>query len=399
MRVNHTPDGGKTENPILVYSRNHFAQMMDHLSSQSIVALDTESDSLYRYYPKVCLIQLTTLADNAGDDPLAVVDYLVDPLRSEEVPTLGLILANPAIEKVIHAAENDILVLQRAYGFTFQNVFDTQLAARILGWKRLGLASILEENFGVISDKRMQRTDWGKRPLTPQQISYAQMDTHYLLALRHRLADELRARGRWEEAQEAFAQLCRQQYTVREESTRTFWQVKGVRDLPREHTGVLAALWEWREHEAQRRDRPPFKILNDETLLALASQRPSDTQGLRRIRGLSAQQIANYGTTLLRVIAKGAEQPLPRPPVPTPRGEHIPDAAVQRRFDALRQWRGEVAAARDVTPDVILTNDTLMEIAQQQPQSEADLLRIEAIGPWKAATYGPDILNRLRIVE
>ncbi len=396
MRVNHTPDKGKTENPILVYSRNHFAQMMGHLGRQPMVALDTESDSLYRYYPKVCLIQLTTSADDAGDNPLAVVDYLVDPLRSEEVPTLAVLLADPAIEKVIHAAENDMLVLQRAYGFTFQNIFDTQLAARILGWKRLGLASILEENFGVISDKRMQRTDWGKRPLTPQQIAYAQMDTHYLLALRQRLADELHERGRWEEAKEAFEQLSRLQYTPREESTRTFWQMKGVRDLPREHTGVLAALWQWREHEAQRRDRPPFKILNDEALLTLASQRPTERQGLRRIRGLSDQQIANYGQVLLRTIASGAEQPLPRLPAHTARGDHLPDAATQRRFDALRQWRSEVAAKRDVTPDIILTNETLMEIAQRQPQSEADLLQIDAIGPWKAATYGPAILSRLR---
>ena len=128
-----------------------------------------------------------------------MVDYLVDPLRLNDLSALGNLFATPDVEVVMHAAENDMLLLQRNFGFTFHRVFDTQLAARILGWKQVGLAAILEAQFGIVSDKRMQRTNWGKRPLTPEQITYAQMDTRYLL-LRELLIDELKQRKRWEEA-------------------------------------------------------------------------------------------------------------------------------------------------------------------------------------------------------
>ncbi|HMN30427.1 MAG TPA: ribonuclease D, partial [Caldilineaceae bacterium] len=298
MPSNHTLDGGKNENPLLVYNRKSFAGMMNHLSRQSIIALDTESDSLFRYYPKVCLIQITSFADPLVPDPRQVVDYLVDPLRCPEVKLLELILADPAIEKIIHAAENDMVTLQRSYGFTFQNIFDTQLAAWILGWPRVGLAAILEEQFGVISDKRMQRTDWGKRPLTPQQIAYAQMDTHYLPALQQVLVAELQARGRWEEAREAFSQLSRLRPDSRNDATRSFWQMKGVRDLPTSLLGPLAALWSWREAEAQRKDLPPFKILNDDVLIALAQQRPNSLAKLQETRGVSTQLASAQGAAL-----------------------------------------------------------------------------------------------------
>jgi ribonuclease D len=148
------------------------------------VALDTESDSLYRYYPKICLIQLSVGARDDNSDPTGVVDYLVDPLRLDDLAALGEVLAAPGVEVIMHAAENDMLLLYRNFGFTFPKIFDTQLAARILGWKQVGLAAILEAQFGLVSDKRMQRTNWGKRPLTAEQIAYAQMDTHYLPILR-----------------------------------------------------------------------------------------------------------------------------------------------------------------------------------------------------------------------
>jgi ribonuclease D len=396
MPSNHTPDRGKSENPILVYNRKSLAQMMTHLSHQELVAVDTESDSLFRYYPKVCLIQITTYAEPGQPDPERVVDYIVDPLRLDGVQALELIFANPAIEKVMHAAENDIFTLQRSYGFRFQNLFDIQLAARILGWKRLGLAAILEEHFGVVSDKRMQRTDWGQRPLTPQQIAYAQMDTHYLPILRQQLTAELQTRGRWEEAQEAFTQLSQLRFDERAEQERSFWQMKGLRDVPREELGRLAALWSWREKEAQRRDRPPFKILNDQALFTLARQRPANLADLRQVRGLNSQQVALWGEALLRALAEGARQPPPEPPRTTYRPEQTLDPRTVRRYEALRRWRTRVADDRGVTPDIIFTNETLAEIAQRQPQTEADLLAIETVGPWKARTYGPELLATLR---
>ena len=382
--------------PILVYSPKSYAQMLAHLSSRQIVALDTESDSLYRYYPKICLIQLSAGGRDDNCDPADVVDYLVDPLRLENLAELGAVLAAPGIEVVMHAAENDMLLLYRNFGFTFHKVFDTQLAARILGWKQVGLAAILEAQFGIVSDKRMQRTNWGKRPLTAEQIAYAQMDTHYLPLLRQLLITELQDRNRWEEAQGAFAHLSRIDYSVRPVEERTFWSMKSVRDVPADRLNVLEALWQWRENEARHQNRPPFKVVADTALMELARQLPEDRSALRFIPDLSANQVDRFGSILLRTIQEGQRHPQPRPPEYEARPELTLDKTAMARFDALRKWRSEMARLRDVAPDIVLPNSTLLTIAQRNPATVDELAAIVEIGEWKVREYGPHILATLQ---
>lgn len=381
--------------PILVNHAASFAALLKQLHKQPLVAVDTESNSLYRYYPKVCLIQITIFADPSQPDPTRVVDYLVDSLAITQLEGLGELFQDPNVEVIMHAAENDILTLQRDFGFHFANLFDTQLAARILGWKQVGLAAILQENFGVVSDKRMQRTDWGKRPLTPQQILYAQMDTHFLPALRTSLIEQLQAAQRWEEAQEAFSMFQYLNYHERETSPRAFWQMKQAREVARADTGILQALWQWRETEAQRRDRPPFKIMTDQTLISLTNLQPASLYELKQIPGLGEIQIKQYGKLLLTTIARG-QAALPPEHIPLPeRSEQVLERAVQHRYDALRQWRSQVAEQRGVAPEIVFSNTILLAIAQRLPQSTAELLEIPEIGPWKARTYGPPILAML----
>ncbi len=381
--------------PTLVDNAAQFERMVADLHGQPLIAIDTESDSLFRYYPRVCLIQITIFADAQAADPNQVVDYLVDPLSLDEMSGLRPLLADPAIEIIVHAASNDILIMQRDFGFEFTNVFDTQLAARVLGWQQIGLASILSAQFDVASDKRMQRTNWGTRPLSGEQVTYAQIDTHYLPALRARLLAELRELDRLEEAQEAFLGLEQIDYREREQSPRSFWQMKSTRDVPLAQMGVLQALWEWREHEAQRQDRPPFKIANDQALSAMAMTQPRKPHDLRNIRGISESQIRRYGSVLLRTIQEGQRRPQPTPPRPKPRPEWTLDGAVQIRFDALRQWRTGRANARDVDPDIVFSNDTLMAIAHLAPKTLDDFNEISDIGPWKRKTYGQDVLKLL----
>ena len=245
--------------PTLVASQANLQKMTEQLGDQHLFALDTESDSLFSYYPKVCLIQISV--DHGNDeraDHALVSDYLVDPLAIGDMAPLGDLLSRPGCEVIMHAADNDLLLLQREFSITVDRLFDTQLAARILGRQKVGLASILSDDFGVISNKRMQRTNWGKRPLTDEQTVYAQKDTHYLLPLRSQLTDELKEAGRWVEAQEAFEQLVNTDFNSKEPTPRSMWQMKETKQVQREDLGVLDALWKWREKEAQRRDTPPF---------------------------------------------------------------------------------------------------------------------------------------------
>src|SRR5580765_3532439 len=185
--------------PVLVADEAGLDRLVRDLAECPIVAVDTESNSLHAYRERVCLIQFST--------PTA--DYIVDPIRLADLSPLAPFFANPDQQKVFHAAEYDIICLRRDYRFEFTNIFDTMSAARTLGWPQVGLAAILETRFGVTLNKKHQRADWKRRPLTPEQLDYARLDTHYLVALRDSLLQALTESGRWPEAEEEFERLTR----------------------------------------------------------------------------------------------------------------------------------------------------------------------------------------------
>lgn len=367
--------------PVLVDTPAAFASMLDVLSTQPALALDTESNSLYRYHYRVCLIQISTTE----------VDFLLDPLRLHDIEPLGMILANETVQKIFHAADNDILMLKRDFGFSFANIFDTMLAARILGWPRVGLAALLLEHFGVTLDKRAQLTDWGQRPLTTAQLSYARLDSHYLLALRDLLSDALRARKRWREAKETFDGLPQITYTEKAFDPEGFWRIKGARDLAPNELAVLRELYLWRDEQARALDRPPFKVLGDQVLLQFSRLQPQHLDELR----LNARQVDQVGKRLLAVIAAGRCAPPPAPPARPHNGNGRPDPEIQARFDRLRAWRAQRAADRQVDADIVLTNDALMAISRAAPTTAEALAELGVMGEWKLQEYGPDLLRVL----
>ena len=383
--------------PKLVQSIPQYVAFLRHVSGQPWLALDTESDSLFRYVPRVCLIQITCPADPAGKPSPSglarVVDYLIDPLQLRELSELGDILADESTEVILHAAENDIITLQRDFDFRLRQIYDTQLAARILGRQGVGLANVLEEEFGVVSDKRMQRTDWGKRPLTPQQLTYAQIDTHYLPALRARQLRTLEERGRKEEARAAFRMLETIEY--RPPEPRTVWQMKQIRTVAEKDLGVLQAIWEWREKFSRQANRPPFKVLGEKTLVVLSQERPCSMALLRDIPGLSSRQISWFGKELLEAVRRGERMPAPQRPTPVRKTEPVLTRAGKKRYEALRQWRTETAAARGVDPDIVFSNETLLQIAACRPLTLDALRKIPAVGGWKAQTYGGELFPLL----
>jgi ribonuclease D len=159
--------------PIWIDSPDALFRMCNELLKEEKVAVDTESNSLHAYQERVCLIQFSNLH----------TDYLIDPLAITDLSPLAPIFSSPEIVKVFHAAEYDLICLKRDYHFQFQNIFDTMLAARILSYPAFGLGSILENKFGIVLDKRYQKADWAKRPMSAAMLSYARMDTHFLVNL------------------------------------------------------------------------------------------------------------------------------------------------------------------------------------------------------------------------
>ena len=383
--------------PKLVHSAAQYDQFLKHVTGQPWLALDTESDSLFRYSPRVCLIQITLPTDPSGNrsvsDHANVVDYLIDPLQLRDLSGLGEIFADDATEVILHAAENDILTLQRDFNFRLRQLYDTQLAARILGRQGVGLAKVLYEEFGVVSDKKMQRTNWGKRPLTPQQLTYAQIDTHYLPALRVRQISSLKEADRWEEARAAFRMLENIEY--RPPEPRTVWQLKQIRSVAENDLGVLQAIWEWRESFSKQADRPPFKVLGENAMVFLSQKRPRSLASLRDIPGLSARQISWFGRELLAAVRRGEQLPAPQRPAPVRKTDPLLTAAGKKRYEALRQWRTKTAAARGVDPDIVFSNETVQQISACRPTTLAELEKIPSVGRWKAQMYGSALFSLL----
>ncbi|MEW5958332.1 MAG: HRDC domain-containing protein [Chloroflexota bacterium] len=364
---------------------HHSLQLEDlvkTLSQEPVVAVDTESDSLYSYFEKVCLIQFST--------PQA--DYLLDPLRVD-VASLASIFADPAIQKVFHAAEYDILSLKRDYGFTFRNLFDTMIAARILGWSRYGLGHILEQHFQVKLDKRFQRYNWGTRPLSGQALNYARLDTHYLLDLRDIQLAELTRQKRLREAQEAFERQTHVESSPKIFDPDDFWRIKGARDLAAQQQAVLRELFILRDKIARRIDRPPFKIMTDITLLRLAKEQPRYASQLEGIKGIGEKLLQHNCADILSAIRAGQNAPLPQYQQPN---NHAPDEQTLTRYETLRQWRNDLAAQRGVEPDVIMSNNSLMAIARHNPKSLADLTQMGVLGNWQFETYGKTLLRVLK---
>ena len=367
--------------PIVVTTPPQLAALLEALSSQSAVAVDTESNSLYAYQEQVCLIQLSTSG----------ADYIVDPLAGLDLSPLARFFADSGMQKVFHAAEYDVMCLKRDFGFCFANLFDTMWAARILGWSRVGLGDVLQETFGVHTNKRYQRYNWGQRPLEPEALAYACLDTHYLLPLQRFQADALMQKGHWEEAQEVFHQVAASEPMRHTRNSAGFWRIKGTHDLTRREQAILRELYVWRDQEAHRQDRPLFKVLNDQILVTVAQTCPRTREELVSVSGLKSYHVRRYGARILRAIKRGMNA---HPPQPPPRRPRHSDAEVAR-FQALRAWRKQVAAERGVDNGVIVSNAVLWALAEQKPRTSEDLGRIEGFGPWKRKAYGEAILKML----
>lgn len=357
----------------------HLGQMVSDLRSQPRLAVDTESNSLHAYRERVCLIQFST----------PEVDYLVDPLEFEDLSALGPLFSDPAIEKIFHAAEYDLICLRRDFAFQFENIFDTMHAARVLGYTAVGLDKLLGEKFGIQTDKRYQKADWAARPLTAEQVDYARLDTHYLIELRDVLEAELREKGRWELAQEDFRRAVLPDEPRSKVITEAWERYSSRRDLSLKDLTILSELLQCREQIAASLDRPLFKVIEDEKLIAIARSEASTREQLAEA-GLSEKQIRLWGQAMLAAVRRGSAA------VPVERRPSVrPSDAMVLRLDKLKNWRKKVAREVGVESDIILPKPYLHVLAEQAPRTSEDLRRLMDDSPYRYQQYGAQILKVL----
>lgn len=367
---------------IHVRTRADWQACLSRLRQQPRLAIDLEANSMYAYQEEICLIQIS-IPDQ---------DYIVDPLGDFSLEGLGELIQDREVEKIFHAAEYDLILMKRQYRWELENLFDTMWAARILGVERVGLANILGDLYQLKLDKKFQRANWCRRPLSRAQLAYAQADTHYLLHLRDYFAEKLEEAGRIEEAQEIFAEQTEIELGDNSFDANSFWSIHGVHKLPAAGKSILKALAIYRDREARRRDKPHFKIFHDKTLLQLAREQPRTREDLARVRGMSEGQIRRYGHDLVRLIKDNKELPLP----PRPPRRQRPPHEIMDRYERLRTWRKERGRERGVESDVIISRDALWALARTNPRNKAELEQIKGVGPWRLRTYGDEILEVLR---
>ncbi|HSM70282.1 MAG TPA: HRDC domain-containing protein [Anaerolineales bacterium] len=363
--------------PLWIDETDGLVQLVNDLSAQRRIAVDTESNSLHAYRERVCLIQFST------DEK----DYLVDPLVLEDLSSLAPIFADPKIEKIFHAAEYDLICMSRDFGFKFVNLFDTMQAARILGYKFVGLDNILAEKFSVKVNKRHQKANWGARPLTAAQLEYASMDTQYLISLRDMLEKELREAGRWDLAQDDFL-LAQSVDTPPEKLNGSSWRrFSSRKHITLRELTILSELTKCRDEIAERLDRPPFKVIANKMLLNIAKNLPEKDVDLAGI-GLSQKQIRLWGSQILAAVRRGVKAPI----VKVDQSKR-PEDAVLKRLDVLKTWRKKTADKMKVESDIVLPKRFLGILSEHPPGSIDELKSIMRESPNRFRKFGDQIFN------
>lgn len=387
MNGSETDEAAHSSPPsyVLISTADGFDHALQSLRQAPRLAIDIEADSLYHYHEKVCLIQITTDADT----------YILDPLAVPDLGELGPIMRDASVEKVFHAAGYDIHCLRRDYGFSFKNIFDTHVAAQLLGCRFLGLDVLMEQFLGVLHSKRRQRDDWSHRPLAAEQLEYAAMDTFHLLRLRDSLEADLRQKGRLRWAREEFEVAAAVERSDREFDPEGFRRIKGSGDLPPRHLSVLRALYLFRDKVARLLDVPPFKVMNNAVLLDLARRPPRSPREVFARKGISYRVARKFSGEILRTIAEAQRRDPPLPEKPAPNNWKPPDKEARRRLEALKAWRHSAAEKLDLHVGVVFPADLLENLAAAPPEDLQGLAGRPGMRRWRVREFGEEVLRLL----
>lgn len=383
--MNAKPDTGATAGTIeLISEQDRFEAAIRDLTREGQLAVDTEAASFHRYTDRVYLLQLSSRTRTVIVDPLAVTD----------LSTFGRVLADPGVEVVFHDADYDLRLLRREFGFEAHGLFDTRVAAQLLDEPGIGLAALLEKYFGVRVDKRFQRADWSARPLTEPMLAYAASDTTYLPALRDLMRQHLSDAGRLDWAREEFQVIEGARWET-EDQEPGWLRMKGAKVLKPRQLAVLRALYEWRDEQARRHDRAPFRVMNNEPILEMAKHPPTDLESLKKVPGIGRDTAERRGALLLDLIDRALKLPdsaLPRVPrSPRP----AIDPTYEGRLDRLKAVRNRRAAAYPLQPGVLCPNGTLEAIARLKPATLEELAQVSSLRRWQLREIGQELLEAI----
>ena len=366
-------------------SNDAVAKFLEGIRGTRILALDTEGASFHRFIDRIYLLQLSTRDAHA----------IIDPLPIASPAALGALLEDPAVEVVFHDADYDLRLLHQDYGWQVRNIFDTRVAAQLLGVKAFGLAALLEQHFGVRLDKKHQRADWSMRPLLQGMLDYAAQDTMHLLQLRDELKQQLERKERWSWAGEEFQRLEGTRWGP-ENAADAFLRIKGARDLTRRELAVLREVTLWRDATARTLDRSTFRVVANEVLLEIARLQPTTVDALGAIKGMPRGMLERAARDVLASVERGRAVPeaqLPRFPR-SARWEKDPE--FDDKVGRLKTVRDEAARRLELDPGVLGSRERLEAVARLVPQSVEELASIPELRRWQIAEMGEAFVNVLK---
>ncbi len=362
------------------------SEVADVLSQQSEIAVDMEMDSLHHYREKICLVQISTRQES----------WLIDPLALTSLLPLAAPLADPEIIVVMHGSDYDIRSLHRDFGIEVTNLFDTMIASRFLGIAEFGLAALLKGRFGIELDKKYQKADWSKRPLSREMCAYATADTSDLLRLYDQLRVELAQKGRLEWVEEEGRLVC--QARVTEKDGPLFLYCKGASKLRGYCLAVLEELLQLRAQQSELLDRPPFKVLSADTLIEVAENMPRSLYDLSLFKGMTPGQLQRHGAGILSAVERGLATPeisLPR----FPRGtkKEVLDR-VKVRLKNLKSWRECYSKELGLDPGVLAPNWLLEAVADTENAAHEELDCIPGMREWQKQLFSEELPRLLAMV-
>ncbi|MDH5655795.1 MAG: HRDC domain-containing protein [Spirochaetia bacterium] len=374
--------------PYVYITRQHQLDLaVSGLKKSSRIAVDTESSGFYTYFSELCLIQLSSEGRH----------YIIDVLGGLNLSPIAELFSNHQITKIFHAAQSDLQEMKREFNWNFINIFDTYLSCRMLDKKGCSLAHLVKDYMNIDLEKKEQKSNWKKRPLTRSQLEYAYLDTAYLELLMDRMSEELKAKGLYEEILEEFDFLTKTDYDdsgVKVINPDSWMKIPGACTLSSEKRGILKSLVNYREQNARKLNKAPFRLVTNALLFKIAKAAPQDKQSLIKSCNSSSEFIASHAERILQLVKEA--EPLADCEIRRT-GNFQPE--IEEQFKKLKKWRQKIAEKRKLESSVVLSNRVLKKIAEQKPKDIDQLRELNLMTEWKINHYGNNLLEIISGVD
>lgn len=357
----------------LITASKQLHELCNEWRQESIIAVDTEASSFHHYVVRLCLIQVTT----------AHGTWLLDPLKIEDLSPFLEILEDPNIVKVLHDADFDIRLFHREHGTRVAPLFDTRIAAQLIGEQHFSLQALLQKYLGKELDKKFQKADWLQRPLSQEMLDYAATDTYYLLELRNLLAARLEHMGRLEWALEEFEHVPDIPFKDEGPKEPSWLRIKWAKSLKGRQLAILRQVHGWREKEAEKRDRAPFMIMPNSSLIGIAKEAPKSIGKLKGIDSVSDRHVDRYGRFILDAVREACKMDKSEWPVLERPKRFKRDEEYDERLKRLKGARDQEAERLSLAQGVLCPNSILQWIARERPVSLEAFSQLDDYRKWQ----------------